>query len=422
MPKLKLTATSITKLKAPHFDGKQTCYWDDSLPGFGVLVSGLTTSRSYVAQRDLPNGKTRRVTIAAVGEIDLDKAREEAADVLHSLRKGVDPKSNRRGDAIATLREVLEDFLAKRRDLRETSRRNYRIFVEKYLSDWLDHPLRDITPDMVEQRHSAIQKDIAQREGKRRSSATGPATTTKTVGGVTANMVMTTLQILWGYWTDKVPDFPPSPVSRLKRQWFPVTRRQRMVPIEALPKFFAAIDTLPSRTARDFLLLSLWTGLRKNEAASLRWSDIDLVEKVLRIPAERTKTGVPLALPLSAFLHRLLVSRRALGLDGEFVFASNSKAGYLAEPKFPLDQVSRVCGITATVHDLRRTFASIAEGVVSGIELKRMLNHSSDDTTEGYVLIDSRRLREAVERVSQKLEELCAVPKPAGENVAALQR
>ena len=49
-----------------------------------------------LAQRDLPSGKTRRVTVGAVNEITLDKARERAADMLDSLRRGPRPQGQER--------------------------------------------------------------------------------------------------------------------------------------------------------------------------------------------------------------------------------------------------------------------------------------------------------------------------------------
>jgi hypothetical protein len=63
MPKLKLTAKSIAGLKAPDPSGKQVLYFDSELKGFGVLVSGKTNAKTFVAQRDLPGGKTRRISL-----------------------------------------------------------------------------------------------------------------------------------------------------------------------------------------------------------------------------------------------------------------------------------------------------------------------------------------------------------------------
>jgi hypothetical protein len=39
------------------------------LKGFGILCSGITNSKTFIAQRVLPGSKIRRVTVGAVNEI-----------------------------------------------------------------------------------------------------------------------------------------------------------------------------------------------------------------------------------------------------------------------------------------------------------------------------------------------------------------
>jgi hypothetical protein len=68
--------------------GKQAVYWDADLRGFGVLVSGRTTVKSFIVQRDLAGGKTRRVTIASVAQLSLSEAREKARPLLVAMRGG----------------------------------------------------------------------------------------------------------------------------------------------------------------------------------------------------------------------------------------------------------------------------------------------------------------------------------------------
>ena len=50
---------------------------------------------------------------------------------------------------------------------------------------------------------------------------------------------------------------------------------------------------------RDFLLFVLFTGLRLSEASSIRWEDVDLPLRVIRVTAARTKAGRKLDLPMS---------------------------------------------------------------------------------------------------------------------------
>src|SRR5215208_5790917 len=254
MPRLKLTQRTIEKLPVPDPTGRQVLHWDTELRGFGVLCSGKTNAKTYVVQRDLHDGRTRRVTIAATNVVALDEARRRAQASLAELYRGVDPRVSARGNT--TLRHVLNDYLASR-PLRETTKEEYRRGVERHLKAWLDRPLREITPEMVEARHRAIAAEV---EAVGRHS-----------GEPTANGVMRSLRLLWNYAADRDPDLPTNPVRRLKRQWYPERKRERVVRSEEMPRFYQGLRALPNPIARDYLLLLLFTGLRRREAAALKW-------------------------------------------------------------------------------------------------------------------------------------------------------
>jgi integrase len=404
MPRVKLTEKTIAKMKAPDPSGRQVLHWDTELRGFAVLCSGVSNARTYIAQRDLPNGRARRVTVGAVNELALDKARHRAADMLDDLRRGIDPK---RKIVNATLRSTLDAYLAARKDLRPASVKAYRISAERYLSAWLDWSLRDITSEMVEERHRAIAAEVGKGE--------------RYAGTTTANVAMRTLRVLWNFAADRTPDLPPNPVRRLRRQWYAEPRRERVVRAEELPKFYGAVCALPNPVARDYLMLLLFTGLRLSESRSLKWEDIDLNQRVIRLPATSTKAGRKLDLPMSDFVRDLLVARRALG-DARFVFPGPGKVGHIVDPQFPLSLVAKATGIRVSAHDLRRTFITVAESTdISPLALKALVNHSlRRDVTSGYVQITVERLREPAQRVCDKLKVLCGVTTPAGENVAKL--
>jgi integrase len=166
----------------------------------------------------------------------------------------------------------------------------------------------------------------------------------------------------------------------------------------------------------------LFTGLRREEAARLRWDDIDFAGKIIRLPATATKAKRKLDLPMVDFVFDILVQRRSIGKT-EFVFPADSQAGYIAEPKHPLELVREATGINVSAHDLRRTFASIAESTdISPFALKGLLNHAlPGDVTSGYVIMSIDRLREPAQKVADRMKELCGVPAPSGENVARIR-
>src|SRR5712671_6142006 len=108
MPRLKLTEKEIERLDAPDPSGRQTIYWDTQMHGFGVLVSGKSDAKTFVAQRRLPDGTHRRVTIGAASLLALDKAKRDAKAKLVDLLRGIDHRAERlkRRRAEATVQEV----------------------------------------------------------------------------------------------------------------------------------------------------------------------------------------------------------------------------------------------------------------------------------------------------------------------------
>jgi integrase len=393
MARIKLNERIIERMAAPVPSGRQQIYWDESVRGFGVLVSGITKSKTYIAQRDV-EGKTKRVTIAPVAEITLSKAREQATEVLLQLKRGASPVAK----SDMTLAQVYEDYLAARKDLRPASIRKYGYDL-RHLASWMNEPIRTITPVMVEARHRAIVQEVGARYK----------------GEITANQSLKTFRTLWNFAADRIPDLGRNPVKILERQFFAENERTRMVRFEDMAKFYAAVDALPNKVQADFLKLLMFTGMRRNEAASLRWEDIDFVTKVIRVPAANTKSGRKLDLPMTDFVHDILVARRSIG-KAEFVFTSNSACGHITEPEKVFDRIAEQCGIRVSCHDFRRGYLTIAAtcGVQSMI-LKALANHAvGGDITSRYVQIGIEDLRKPAQLIADKLKQLCGIEEPVG--------
>ena len=242
---------------------------------------------------------------------------------------------------------------------------------------------------MVEQRHREIGEQI---------------------GKATANAVMRILRLLYNYAAERTPTLPQNPTRRLKRQWFKVPRRQRLVKADDLKRFYRAVMELENTIARDYILLLLFTGLRRGEAASLTWVDVDFAAKLIRIPAEETKPKRKLDLPMTDFVYKMLKARRVVG-DAGWVFPANSSSGHISEPKFPLGIVAEKTGITISVHDLRRTYITAAESTnMSFLAQNALVNHSvGSGTNAGYVIMTIDRLREPAQLVADQIKAWCGL-------------
>lgn len=80
----------------------------------------------------------------------------------------------------------------------------------------------------------------------------------------------------------------------------------------------------------------------------------------------------------------------------------SGKDGYIIEPRKQMAKVIEATGIQFTVHDLRRTFITIAESLdIPAYALKRLLNHKmSGDVTAAYIILDVERLRKPMQMIA----------------------
>src|SRR5262249_13393237 len=114
-------------------------------------------------------------------------------------------------------------------------------------------------------------------------------------------------------------------------------------------------------------------------------------------------------------------ARQALGRE-RFVFPASGAAGYVQVTA--LAEVAASSEVSVSAHDLRRTFATVAEAAdVSPLQLKAMMNHAMPrDVTSGYVHLTVERLREPAQRVGDRMKELCGIEPAAGTNVVEEKR
>jgi integrase len=215
------------------------------------------------------------------------------------------------------------------------------------------------------------------------------------------------LRVLYNFALERDASMPANPV-RLRRQWFSVPRRTRSVLNGDLPVFYRAVMELENPVARDYLLVLLFTGLRRAEAARLTWADVDLVAKVIRIPGSSTKSGRKLDLPITEPVLEIFKRREAEGRE-RFVFAADSRSGHIEEPRHPLDIIAERTGIRISAHDLRRTYVTAASETpgVSELQIKMLVNHALPrDVTAGYIVASVESLREPAESVAKRISKM----------------
>ncbi len=392
---LRLTKSVIDKLEA--VPGKDQCFYrDETLKGFALRITS-SGMKSFIVETRI-NGKVKRVTLGKYGNITAEEARKQAKALLGSVAKGDDPVAEKKTKKVnaMTLKQVLNDYLKARKDLKPRTLTDYHCVLHEVVPDWLDKPIAKITREMIAKRHA--------QHGTTNSKAR-------------ANNAMRVLRAIFNfamyeYQTgDGQPIIVVNPVKYLShtRGWFRVDRKQTVIKSHQLADWYNGIMQLVEgdnyRNAllwHDYFLLLLFTGMRKTEAGSLRWEDIDLKSKTITL--QDTKNREVHTLPMSDFIYELL-DRRSHQKTSEFIFPADSKTGYIYEPKKAVLKVVELSGVSFTLHDLRRTFATIAESLdLPAYALKRLLNHKmGNDVTAGYIMRDVERLRKPMQHISNFL-------------------
>lgn len=398
---VKLTKTFIDRLpippKKPSGAADQTIYRDASLVGFGLLVGSGGTKSFFIERR--VNGRVKRISIGRYGHLTPTQAKLKAQEMLGAIAMGQNPAAERKSiEAKAvTLLAAFEDYLNTRKDLKEGTVKNYRKCVNGCLSDWLNRRLLDIDKDMVQERHHKIGKGAPAR----------------------ANNTMRVLRAVFNHAIAKYEDaagkavLSMNPVDRLSRNraWYKVERRRTIIKPTELSVFYQATEALSNEVSRDYLRFLLFTGLRKMEAASMMWSQVDFKQKTFIIAD--TKNRDPHSLPLTDYLYDLLQFRKKHGTS-QWVFPSpQDNDEHLKEPRGSVAMVAKAIGSPFTLHDLRRTFITIAESIdIPAYALKQLLNHKNpNDVTAGYIISDVERIREPMEKISKfiirNVKEVC---------------
>ena len=285
------------------------------------------------------------------------------------------------------------DSYVSLRSLRSSTRKGYDRVVLKYCTDWLERDLPSLTDDEILNKYAEI-RDMS--------------------GTAQAVLAIRVLKAIYSYAIARfgIPERNIGRILRVAGIALTPVRKSRLIKKHDLAKWYKAIasrnNTRSERTARDIFLVALFTGLRKTEIMSLKWTDVD--RRARTLVARNTKNHKDHTLPLSEFLLRLLRSRRQETGDSVYVFPGKGDKGPIRDIDSARLCIVEESGIAFTIHDLRRTFATIAaEMGISAFLLKKLLNHKSGDVTEGYVISTVEILRSPLQKIAKRIEELCRI-------------
>ena len=236
--------------------------------GFGVRLNAR--KRTFLIATSVC-GKQFRMMLGHWPLMTVEEARSKAMAVLRHCRAGETP-SRWAAVELPTLREAYAGYcLAKK--IKASSQKRYESFFRTHFGDWLDQPVNHMAHDGFRERCHEF--------GQTKGSAV-----VEFGRGVVGALVK---------YVNAVHGLAlVSPFVKLAAAGLLPERskpRARVLQESELPAWRAAVEKLGEKQ-RDFLLLTLYTGLRRNEGRELYRSQIDLAGGVLVIP--ETKNGHPL--------------------------------------------------------------------------------------------------------------------------------
>jgi integrase len=385
LPTRKLTDLFAERVKPPERGRLE--YFDASFGGLALRVTAKGRKSWSLHYRI--DGRLRRYTLGNFPAIKPAQARREASDILDRVRAGIDPTVEKRERRYArppeadTFGAVVEDYLAKhlaKNAVTTTYIEARRILEKDALPRWRDRPIASITRRDVLELIDAI--------GARGAE-------------IGANRMLARLRALWN-WAIEKDRAPQSPLSRMKA---PTKERprDRVLSDDELRWLWGACGLVGAPFGPLIKLLVL-TGQRRDEVASLEWSEFDLKRRLWTMPREKAKNNRAHEIHLSDAAMEVLQSIPRLDAALVFTTTGTRPVSGFSKARGRIDAAMikarrRSLGLPEdlrveiepwTLHDLRRTAATgMARLNIPPHVVDKVLNHVSG-TIRGVAAVYNR--------------------------------
>lgn len=432
MARIKLDDYVVARLspRTSETTGKLVNYvaWDEEIHGFGLQVA-KSGAKSWVLKY-IWGRRQEWFAFASYPGLTARAARQKALAMKDGLKDGVDPKAKR--DEIKKARTVAEVAAAALEEHWRPNNRDRSVSeIEDLLDQWILPRLgKRLVKDITTLDVTLLHQEIAAQK-RPRGGVMKPMTTR-------ANRVLACMSKMFALtelWGDRPQN--SNPCKGVVRK--PETKRKRYLKPKEVELFARALTAVEPRFTLGVaaLRLLLFTGARKSEILGLRWSWVDLDEKVLRLPAEAHKTGnatgdakVIVLNDLSISVLQPLYDSLRTPTDGglrllklpTFVFpgatvkvpATSVRAAWEAalkaandiekqeaeeENRYPKEVLQDL-----RVHDLRHAFASFAIGTGANLSaVGALLGHTQAATTQRYAHLLDDPLRAAAQGAGEAM-------------------
>jgi len=390
--RLKFTPAIIDNLPLPEGVGTQSFAWDADVPGFGVrLASG--GRRSYIVQARIKGAKSQsRLSIAEVGAITLQQARQRARELILQMGAGIDP------------REVVREAEKERVQVAAVKKVQGITFATAY-EDYLERGKPKKKAAWSARYKADLKAAIAHPEG-RKPGAFVPLLE-KTLADLDADGIQLwyeseakrggehakrALMMLRGFlrWAESRPEYrkavdrSAAAGSAITDQLPAAKRRTDALQLSQLKAFMKALGENTDKVGARLVATLLLTGARRESLAALPRSHFNV--KLQQITFAN-KGGGSRIVPIGPQLAKALEALVEDNPGSDFLFPGTGKRKHYTEPRFPLEAALASAELPhVTVHGLRRSFLTISEeaGVPEGAA-KQIAGHSNKTSVhEGY--------------------------------------
>ena len=422
------TGQTLTDAYVKSLVGTGTLYRipDAAIKGLEVQVTANGV-KSWVV-RFRVHGKQRSFTIGRCDTLGAKQAKKEAKEVLVNAGKGIDACKQRREQKLAQdVSELVTKFKeAHLPTLRQNSKTQYtRILDKRVLPALGSIALKDIQPSDI----ATLQKSIEDSTRKGRE----------------ANLTVAILLKMFN-WAEFIGIRQGLPNPAKGQRKVPEEKRDRHLSDRELIALGVALRHLsPTRKVRSemdlpaedrhalaAIKLALLTGMRKSEIIGdskngirpLKWSQVDFQTRRICIKQHKTskKTGLTRYIALCEDAVKLLKALPKVrgndcvipggGQDGNLVglpkiWGRIKQAVHKLQKFQKIRTANRVDISDVTIHDLRRSFASLAarRGYAELI-VAALLGHSTRSVTAGYARIGEDPLLVVADEVGSRMQQL----------------
>ena len=382
--------------------------------------------RSWVL-RFRVHGRQKMHTLGRWPELTVDQARKMAMKQQAAISDGNDPAANRKAEREAeTVAELVKRFKKEHiSTLKPNTQTQYERLLDKRILPWLGHMrAKDVQPS-----------DVAALLSRIRASTNKGIEANRTRAVISK---MFSLAAIWGFRTGL-----PNPAQGQARA--PETKKDRHLSDKELIALGATLrhldptnkkrpaDAIPAEDphALAALRLALLTGMRKSEIIgdalhlipALTWASVDLEVGRIRLVNHKTsgKVGARIVSLCSAAIsllkHLPKLKNNPYVIPG--IIKGESLVGLQkiwervrdAVPKLQekenIPKLDRVNLNDVTIHDLRRSFASLAARMgYPELIVAALLGHSAGSVTAGYARLGADPLRDHVEAIGGRMAAL----------------